>query len=75
MTTTPSRLTSFRERKDQYYGSDPHSPLSEAQRTAFTGMRYYDERPDLVFELPIDSSGEDVGEHLEMPTSDGQANR
>ncbi|MDQ3412702.1 MAG: DUF1684 domain-containing protein [Chloroflexota bacterium] len=73
MTTTPSRLTSFRERKDQYYGSDPHSPLSEAQRTAFTGMRYYDERPDLVFELPIDTSGEDVGEHLEIPTSDGQA--
>lgn len=73
MTTTPSRLTSFRARRDTYYGTDLSSPLTDEQRQGFTGLRYYEERPDLVFELPVDDSGEDVGEHLEMPTSDGSA--
>lgn len=71
MTTTPSRLQSFRERKDQHYVADANSPLTHEQRHDFTGLQYFDERPDLAFELPIDSSGDDVGEHIEMQTSNG----
>ena len=73
MTTTPTRLQAFRERKDQYYVADPGSPLSDDQRESFTGLQYFDERPDLALELPIDASGDDVGEHIEMQTSDGIA--
>jgi uncharacterized protein (DUF1684 family) len=69
--TTQTRLQAFRERRNQYYASDPGSPLTEAQRDAFAGLDYFDERPDLVLELPIDTSGDDVGEHIEMQTSDG----
>lgn len=71
MTTTPTRLQAFRERRDQYYAAADSSPLSEEQRQQFTGLQYFDERPDLVMELPIDTSGDDVGEHIEMQTSSG----
>jgi uncharacterized protein (DUF1684 family) len=73
--TTQTRLQAFRERRNQYYASDPGSPLTEAQRDAFAGLDYFDERPDLVLELPIDTSGDDVGEHIEMQTSDGVTKR
>jgi uncharacterized protein (DUF1684 family) len=73
MTTTPTRLQAFRERKDQYYVTDSGSPLDHEQRRAFNGLQYFDERPDLALELPIDASGDDVGEHIEMQTSDGVA--
>lgn len=73
MTTTPSRLQAFRERKNQHYVTDPHSPIDEERRRGFAGLQYFDERPDLVLELPIDTSSDDVGEHIEMQTSDGVA--
>ncbi len=67
-----SRLAAYRERRDHHFGHDPHSPLEHEQRHGFAGLRYFPERPDLVFELPIDEGGEGVGEHVELQTSDGQ---
>lgn len=71
MTTTPSRLQAYRERRDHHYATAESSPLSPEQREAFAGLQYFDERPDLALELPIDTSGDDVGEHIEMQTSSG----
>lgn len=73
MTTTPSRLAAFRQRKDQHYLNENASPLTPEQREAFGGLVYFDERPDLVLELPVDTSGGGIGEHIEMQTSDGVA--
>ena len=67
-----SRLAAYRERRDHYYAHDPDSPLDPDQQARFTGLRYFPERPDLVFELPIDTSGPDIGEHVGLQASDGQ---
>jgi hypothetical protein len=46
-------LEQFRKLKDDFFKHDPHSPLSEAQRRAFTNLSYFPENPslDLVLEL------------------------
>ena len=67
-----SRLAAYRERRNHYYGHDPDSPLNPEQRSRFAGLRYFPERPDLVFEVPVDESGPDVGERVSLRTSDGQ---
>ena len=72
-TSTPSRLRAFRERRDDHYGNHPDSPLSAEQQASFAGLQYFDERPELALELEIDTSDPDVGEHIEMQTSDGTA--
>jgi len=75
ITPTPakaSRLAGYRERRDQFFAHDPHSPLEHEQRHGFTGLRYFPERPELALELPIDETGEGIGEHIELQTSDGQ---
>lgn len=71
-TAPASRLAAYRERRDHHFAHDPHSPLEHEQRHDFVGLRYFPERPELVFELPIDEGGEGVGEHVELQTSDGQ---
>ena len=35
------RLKTFREKRDQYFKSDPHSPLKESDRKKFKGLLYY----------------------------------
>jgi hypothetical protein len=69
---TKSRLAAYRERRDEYYAHDAESPIDPDDRVTFEGLRYFPERPDLVFDVPIDTSGPDVGEHVEFQTSDGQ---
>ena len=66
-----SRLAAFRRHRDQFLGQDEDSPLTPADREGFTGIDYFPERPDLAFELPIDTGGEGVGEVVKLPTSDG----
>lgn len=68
-----TRLESFRQHRDHYFAHDPSAPLSHEDRHGFAGLDYYPERRDLALELPLDTSGEGVGEHLEFPTSDGDA--
>jgi uncharacterized protein (DUF1684 family) len=67
-----SRLAAYRERRDEYYAQASDSPIDPAQRGSFAGLTYFPERPDLVFTVEIDGSGTDVGEHVELQTSDGQ---
>ncbi len=72
MSETPSRLAGFRHRRDHFFGSHPHSPLTDEQREKFTGLDYFPEREDLVLALEMDESGEAVGEEVVLDTTDGQ---
>jgi uncharacterized protein (DUF1684 family) len=62
-------LEQFREAKDHFFGSDPHSPLLPEQRDGFTGLSYYPENPVLRFELELEMF--DTQESAKMQTSTG----
>ncbi len=64
-----SDLTEFRAQKDQFFRTDPDSPLLESQRANFPGLSYYDERPDLVLSLTPELYEEP--DSLELQTSTG----
>jgi uncharacterized protein (DUF1684 family) len=49
-----TRLERFRHNKDEFYKTDPHSPLREDQKLRFKHLDYFPENPDLVFRLRID---------------------
>lgn len=72
MSESPSRLAGYRHRRDHFFGSHDHSPLTAAQREKFTGLDYFPEREDLVLALDLDESGETVGEAVVLDTTDGQ---
>ena len=42
-----------RERKDEYFGGSPRSPIPEAEREDFEGLHYYPPDPDYRFVLPL----------------------
>jgi uncharacterized protein (DUF1684 family) len=72
-TKTETRLEAFRRRKDDFFANDPHSPLTPEQKAEFTSLAYYPENPDLTLEVPLDTTGEGIGERLRIGTTDGQA--
>ncbi|MDA1062146.1 MAG: DUF1684 domain-containing protein [Chloroflexi bacterium] len=62
-------LTEFRAAKDDFFRSDPDSPLLESQRAHFGSLDYYEERPGLVFSLAPEVFDEQ--ERIELQTSTG----
>jgi len=73
MTDRAERLAGYRHRRDHFFAEHPHSPLSESQRAGFAGLDYFPERADLALNLPLDESGSDVGDAIDMPTTDGKS--
>ena len=73
MTDRAERLTGYRHRRDHFFAEHHHSPLSESQRAGFAGLDYFPERADLALNLPLDESGSDVGEAIDIPTTDGKS--
>lgn len=68
-TTRPSRLASYRQRRDEFFRTSEHSPLTEAQKASFVPLAYYDENPDLAFVLEADK---DIPhDPVELPTTTG----
>ena len=49
-----SQLAEFRRKKDAFFRQDPHSPLPQGMRQAFTGLNYYLENPDLRFKVKVE---------------------
>ena len=72
-TTTRNRLQAFRARRDEFFKSEPDSPLTPEQKQRFSSLDYFPENPALTLELPLDTSGEGIGEVLTIGTTDGQA--
>jgi uncharacterized protein len=64
-----SDLTDFRAAKDQFFRSDPQSPLLPQQQASFQGLTYYDENPALVIEAVPEPFPDQ--ETIEMQTSTG----
>ena len=50
-------LAVLRAQKDEFFRNGAESPLTEAQRTSFEGLRYFGEDPALRFVLPLAPSG------------------
>ena len=64
-----SELTDFHRAKDDFFKNDPQSPLSQAQKEAFSGLKYYPENIQLRFNLPIEKT--EKMEHVILATSTG----
>lgn len=47
-------LSSARQKKDDFFKNDRHSPLTRAQKQHFQGLRYFPENPALALELPLE---------------------
>lgn len=49
-----SRLKRFREERDRLFMGHPQSPISEGQKSSFTGLGYYDYEPAFRYTLPVE---------------------
>jgi uncharacterized protein (DUF1684 family) len=58
-----------RRMKDEFFARGGDSPLTDEQRKAFTGLRYFDADPGLRYEVPLERAA--GAEHEEVQTSDG----
>ncbi|HEV8697963.1 MAG TPA: DUF1684 domain-containing protein [Candidatus Limnocylindrales bacterium] len=66
-------VESFREDKDDYFGSNPHSPIPEGERGAFTGLPYYPVEESLRFDdLALEPYTGSEPSDFQIPTSDGK---
>jgi uncharacterized protein (DUF1684 family) len=68
-TRQADRLQRFRERRDEFMRAHEASPLTEAQKESFVPLAYFDEAPDLRFELEPDK--EIDHDPVELGTTDG----
>ena len=66
-----SEITDFRKAKDQYFGGDQNSPLTNAQRNRFRGLEYFEENVDLQFVLGVEEFPNDAKDLIQMATSTG----
>ena len=64
-----SELTEFHKLKDDFFKNDPQSPLDLDQRHTFSGLYYYPDNPDLVFDVALAKA--EKPEHVVMATSTG----
>jgi uncharacterized protein (DUF1684 family) len=66
-------VESFRADKDAFFGSNPGSPVPEAERPTFAGLPYYAVDPDWRFDdLSLEPYTGDEPSNFQIPTSDGQ---
>ena len=65
-----SQLQEFRVSKDDFFSSHPQSPLTPEQKRDFHGLNYFDENPDLQFEVELEKFSKP--EQVVIQTSTGQ---
>jgi uncharacterized protein len=65
-------LDRFRERKDDFFKSDPNSPLLPEQKDGFGGLSYFPENLDLRLELPLEEYPEQQTITMQTSTGDVQ---
>jgi uncharacterized protein (DUF1684 family) len=46
-------LIRFRQQKDQFFGSDPHSPAAHSRYGPFSGLKYFEPNPSFIFEIKL----------------------
>ncbi len=62
-------LLSFRQQKDEFFGTSQQSPIPPRDRKEWHGLNYFEPNEDLAFTLPVEPA--DGGE-LRVQTSDGR---
>lgn len=62
-------LSQFRQAKDEFFRTDPQSPLTPEQKRKFTGLEYFPENPALRFEAMVEPF--EVQDEIEMQTTTG----
>ncbi len=67
-----SDLTKFRIEKDDFFAHHPHSPLTRAQKSEFTGLDYYPESPELRLELQVEQLDDQQEIKIQTSTGDTQ---
>lgn len=66
-------VESFRADKDEFFRTNPRSPIPEAERDAFSGLPYYPVDEGRRFEdLRLEPYGGDEPSDFQIPTSDNQ---
>jgi uncharacterized protein (DUF1684 family) len=65
-----NELERMRVEKDEFFRSDPDSPLTEEQKAEFTGLHYFPENNDLRIEVTIK---ETTSEQVNIDASKGAA--
>lgn len=68
--STATRLSRFRERRDAFMKAHESSPLTETQKSGYVSLDYFPENPDLVFALDVDTAIPSV--RVELPTTTGE---
>ena len=67
-----TELENFRRMKDEFYASDPQSPFSKKQKSAFKGLHYFPPNLALRLELKLEPFPEYVEVELQTSTGDVQ---
>ena len=71
--TYEEAVEAFRADKDDFFGTDAHSPVPAAERAAFAGLPYYPVDPELRFEdRRLEPYDGDQPSDFQIPTSDGK---
>ncbi len=65
-------LEAFRADKDNFFASDPQSPLSAEQKQDFHGLNYFPEDPALRLEAPVEEFPAKDEIHMQTTTGDVQ---
>lgn len=66
-----NKLLGFRKTKDWHWKNDAESPLTEDQKSKFTGLSYFPYNPKLRFVLSLDKNIPGAGEKVTIETTDG----
>lgn len=65
-------LEKFRQEKDAFFRSDPHSPLEPAQKKNFKGLNYFPENPALRLEVTVEEFPDKKTVGMQTSTGDVQ---
>ncbi len=66
-------IEGYRADKDEFFRSNPNSPVPEGERSSFTGLPYYPLDPELRFEdLTLEPYTGAEPSDFQIPTSDGK---
>ncbi len=65
-------LEHFRKEKDEFFRTDPSSPLTEAQKLTFAGLRYFPANPDLDLAVEVEPFPERRSIEMQTTTGDVQ---
>jgi uncharacterized protein (DUF1684 family) len=66
-------LTNFRREKDDFFRTNPSSPLTPGQRRTFTGLRHFPPNPDLRLTLEVEEFPAQDTVRMQTTTGDVQS--